>query len=99
MADGELTNEEWEMFDKTLKEARGESLPEIKVYREANSFNWTVERPDPTSSPQHLTNTTSLEIARIVFDAIRSLGGRAIVSYRDDNSLTARKARADKETN
>lgn len=90
-----LSKEEWDSFDQALKECRGESLPEIRIYREVDSMNWTVERPDLSQRP---TRTTSLEIAAsMVVEAIRSLGGRAIVSYRDDNSLSARKARLEKE--
>lgn len=61
-------------------------LPVIAVTRGPDSFFWDVH-----SNGEFVCAT--MHPGRDVVDAVRHLGGRAVVTYSDENSMTARLAR------
>lgn len=71
-------------------------LLEIKIHRPADG-SWQVTKPGDKVS---YCSTPNVDIAAAhVIDLVRIFGGRAIVSYQDDDSLSARLERKRREEN
>jgi len=69
-------------------------LPEILVQRLPGGSCWDLYRPDRGHGPRRTASPNLDLIAREAIREVRRLGGRAVVRFDDQDSITARAERA-----